>query len=478
MRRRGFLKTLGLGATAAAGAVALPRFGRSQAPVPKRFVFVLSSNGFDASVLMRPSMRSWIGADFDPDRWWKGRYPNAGVEVERDYFTGPLTPALETLRTRGVDNQARVLFGLSSTQSAGGHTAQHGVLSSKRTSNGQPGGPTIDAYLASRPQVRGETPFDCVRVGISGRPDAISYDICAARAGQALPVVVDPVVAHRMFFGWALGGEAERSFAFRTRLLARARADATARLAGVAASEARAQLSTYERSLASLLARQEALARRAGDVVVPPAPDATLRPLEQYRAQMDLVGALLGQQLTNVAVVGLGAGNGFGGIYYRLPGHPITDSVHRHEICHSYHPYSRDTGEVSPATAAAARAAMREVWRQEIDGVAYLAEQLAATEDPLAPGSTMLDHTVLVYLPDNGEKHHADGTELATLLVGGRGLGLGEGGSAVVYPSLGGEAPSEHRETWNLWNTMLELAGEDPEFGSRTGRRALGSLSL
>ena len=90
-----------------------------------------------------------------------------------------------------------------------------------------------------------------------------------------------------------------------------------------------------------------------------------------------------------------------------------------------------------------------------------MARRLADTPDPAS--GTMLDHTVIAYVSDNGEQHHSTASEFPTLLIGGSALGLG-GGRTIVYPGM--QSPG-HRQLSNLWNTFGHFAGDDLNtFGS------------
>jgi hypothetical protein len=92
-----------------------------------------------------------------------------------------------------------------------------------------------------------------------------------------------------------------------------------------------------------------------------------------------------------------------------------------------------------------------------------MARTLADTPEESGEGS-MLDHTLIVYVGDNGEQHHSSAREFPVLLIGGGALGMNAGGRTVVYPGL--DDP-EHRQLSNLWNTVGYLAGyEVDDFGS------------
>ena len=69
-----------------------------------------------------------------------------------------------------------------------------------------------------------------------------------------------------------------------------------------------------------------------------------------------------------------------------------------------------------------------------MEALAGLARTLAQTPD--TDGSTMLDNTAIVFVPDNGEQHHSTASDFPTLLLGGNAMGLRTDGRTVIYPGL------------------------------------------
>jgi hypothetical protein len=92
--------------------------------------------------------------------------------------------------------------------------------------------------------------------------------------------------------------------------------------------------------------------------------------------------------------------------------------------------------------------------------VTQLALPLQNTPDPVS-GGNLLDSTVIVYIGDNGEQHHATGSEFPVVLIGGGALGLKTGGRTIVYPGVD-SGGSGHRQVSNLWNTLGHLTGASP----------------
>jgi len=107
--------------------------------------------------------------------------------------------------------------------------------------------------------------------------------------------------------------------------------------------------------------------------------------------------------------------------------------------------------------------------------MADMAKALAATPD--IAWDDMLSNTMMIYLPDTGERHHSQAEEWPTLIIGGENIGLKQGGRTLVYP---GRNEDNHRQLSNLWNTVGHIAGLDlNNFGDETEitRKALGPLT-
>ena len=178
MNRRTFLT--GLGASAVAGSLARPWRARAQAATPKRFVFVVSGNGYDAQITMSEATRGWIGDTrgypVKEEHWWGSGYAEgyyAEDQTSTHVLSGALSgaPGLRAFESAGLLDQCAMVYGLSSMVTGGGHSTGHGVLSSWRTIAGRPAGrPSTTDWRGSRPCAassrrtrRGSTPTRCPR---------------------------------------------------------------------------------------------------------------------------------------------------------------------------------------------------------------------------------------------------------------------------------------------------------------------------
>ena len=472
--RRRLLQVAGVGA----GAALLAPFMRSVAHTqsgasrPMRFVLVVEGNCTEPIAFLSDAARARVEADstgaLDGKRWYTRSYghdaplviPDSGLASAR---------ALDGLSGDGVldlQAEAAMVYGLSSKVAGGGHTTHHGALSCTRSTQKSPGGPTFEQWLGQLPQVRLDTPFEVLRLGITGGSAALVYETCAFGRGQPAPILCDATMAFNTVFGSVAQGAGQSAFRERSELLDFAREDVNAALAAFSGSSAeRAKLEQYLASIEQVSARQQQLLSMGDTLaeVAPPDPAegglyASMHPLDQLRAQFDIATAALLGGLTNVVVLASGTGSAFDVQYSSL-----IDTVGRHDL---HHESSGNAEYLST---------IHEVTRQHAGMIANMARTLAATPEPGGEGS-MLDHTAIIYMSDNGEQHHSTSEEWPVLLVGGRALGLRLDGQTVVYP---GHGHDHNRQVSNLFNTLGFAAGQElTDFGDEGANRiAEGELT-
>ena len=451
MNRRRFLAGLSTAAGASLFAPFMRQAFGAEAP-PRRFVFVVEGNGIHPSILMSPAVRATIDgmatAATTDKLWFPTLYGHTTPQVVNSGDLGAALALDPLLAGVGVDlvGKSAVVLGLSSTVTGGGHSTFFGALSSTRSTQARPAGATIDAVLAALPDVRRETPFDAVRVGVHSSSDAMNTSTCAFAAAKPAPILMDPTLAFNNLFGSVADDAGRAAFARRAGLLDYAHADVTAALAAFSgASAERAKLEAYLTSLEVLQAQQQRLVdlEPVLSAVAPAAPSlnplySSLDPFDHLQAQFDLVAAALLGGLTNVAVIGSGTGYGFDLAYPSL----IADLA-RHTLQHEY--------AFEPSYLDVIHAASR----QHVVMIAGLARALDAVPED---GGTMLDHTLIVYLSDNGESHHSSAEEWPVLLVGGGAMGFQTDGRTTGFP---GVRTSTNRQLSNLFNTLGHAAGHD-----------------
>lgn len=444
----------------------MSRLTHANPPVTPRFVFILEGNCFEPITVLDPAVRTAINAAAKPqvqgtDRWWYSSYGHSQpIVVPSTQFN--LTTALPSITTSGLASQTAVLFGLSSRITGGGHSALHGVLSSTRSLGGLPGGPTIDAALAAVPQVRQQTPYDAIRLGVSYDLAArLNYDTCAYDRSRAAPLIVDPSAAYSTLFGLVGSAADQAAFNQRGNLLLFAQQNVNSALAAFGGNSAeRAKLESYLTSLQTLAQRQTQLQaiRMQLTAIAPTAPttnplymhNTALNndPISRFSSQLQLATAALQGELTHVVVMGSGTGLNFDMQYPTATPSP-NSQVTRHNLHHG------------SALNASYQTTIHDITAQQIAAiVTQMAVPLKNTPDP-AGGGTLLDSTVIVYIGDNGEQHHSTASEFPVVLIGGGALGLQTGARTIVYPGVdtGGAG---HRQLSNLWNTLGHLTGANP----------------
>lgn len=457
MNRREFLQ--------AAAALSLVgqagRAARAQATVAPRFLFIVEGNGVEPASMLCDSARAALDASLRSPvgtaRWWYGQYRHTTPLIvpspdlaQSQYLQTQFGTAfpLEPLATEGVAGDATVILGLSSRIVGGGHVGLHGALSSTRSNGGLPGGPTIDAYLAALPQVRGQLPFDAFRVGV-GNGSSIDFGTCAFARGRPAPMIRDLSSAYAYAYSAFTTGASRVSFDRQVRMLEFASRDVTAAQGQFTGSAKEAtKLDSYAQAIRDLQLSQTRL--QLMSVTAPPAPAAGLSGLPAFEAALSLATSTLIDGLTPVAVVGSGSGGDFSLTYDTI------SPVSRHNMQHGSgaDPVMLD--------------AIRQVNRAQVASIARAARRLK--------DAGILDQTVIVWLGDNGEQHHSTSSEFPVLLIGGSALGLAAGGRTVIYPGVNA---AENRQVSNLWNTLGHLAGQSLDtFGGEVGnlRRRPGPL--
>ncbi|MFK8003396.1 MAG: hypothetical protein AB8H86_27745, partial [Polyangiales bacterium] len=442
---------LGGSALAATPLSPFRRVARAAPGSAKRFIFVMSGNGYDASVTMSPAVRSHIegglGESFDDTRWFGTGYADRFYSNEDSSEVRSLdgalagAPGLRRFEELGLLDRCAMVYGLSSMVTGGGHSASHGVLSSTRTLAGTAGGESIDHYLARLETVRGmderRAPLSAIRVGSTSGNRGIGYGLCAADVGVGSPVLYSPEATWNAYIKPFVDDDGLEALDYRQRLLEVSERDAQRVLEelGAANMQAANMLTAAENQLADLDLLRRRVMDRFGRLSAPPeSPGPLADPFEYARFQMGVVASAFEAELSRVAVVSLGAGGGRWGWSYGL-GPATTGVLHDEDSIHSFSGEGNAGG--STHTRQSVRDELREVWARELDAVADMAAQLDSIPEVDGDGS-MLDHTIITYVADNGCGHHATARDYPTLVVGGSALGLRTGGRALFYPEYKG----------------------------------------
>ena len=479
--RRQFLSALSLGAGAPLF-MPLMRYlwAREDAPVARRVVFVVEGNGLEPVNLLSKATETWF------ERTHNNTLGNARVFTNAYSFESPQTVlssqlgsarSLSALAKEGLEDKSAVVFGLSSKiAKSESHSFKYGALGCMR-SPGAPAGETIDHALATLASVRGVpveqggrgvSPFDAFRGGIHASTTAqASAGLCAYGLGRPAPLLLDQHTAYATLFSSFVEGAPKRQFTSRNRMLDYARRTTERSLATFASSSPeRAKLEQYLASIVEMEDRQRILSSPIWTKRYEPLldPDDTLwrdrpgfdtsKPMERLGLHFDMATAALLGGLTNVCVLGSGFGGGFD-ITYKSFSIPGLDDVHnRHSLCHSA--YAPSLGGNTTDNPYAEY--LRQISARHVDMIARMAKRLDQTPEP--DGTTMLENTLIVYMSDNGEKHHGSSEEWPMLLVGGQNMGFKTDGRTVLYPQ---EGKPGNRQVSNLFNTIGHAAGGSQE---------------
>ena len=457
LRRRAFLQTLGLGVGAGLlGPLVRSAVAQDGGAQPRRVVFVITGNGLHGRPLISPLARMALDGPRD-----------ALVEVAGDLTEAPGLGALAAAGGEiDLTPHAVALHGLSSKIAGGGHTALFKALSCSKDRR-----QTIDAWLARR--LHTEQPFPALRFGVTESAGAqLQYGLCLDGPGRDMPIIANPVDAHTTLFGSIAAGAGQRQFESKAALLDFARADIRAvQQQFVGGSRERQKLDAYLDAVDELAAQQSRL-RRAGDDlraladredIDPDGGDAlnARHPLVRLERQFELATAALLGDMAPVVVLTNSAGHAFAHTRYTsltdLFGVPEEEVPWRHGVCHE------------AAGNPIYQRVLDRVIERQVELIARMARRLAAV--PEGDG-TMLDHTIIVFMADNGDAHHSTAANWPMLLVGGGGLGLRTAGRTLVLPPHG--HPANPRVS-NVFNTLGHAVGHPlDDFGGEPERAADG----
>lgn len=432
--RRDVLKGISLGAGSLLLSPVVSRlraYADGVAAQPKRFVFVVESNGFT------PQQAAPVGYE----RKNRHQRPLGGPSEMVDFSLSDhqLPFALEPLSP--WKDKVTIVQGLSGRVCGGGHSNNFKALGAFGGAGGGEStavlGETIDGALAKA--LPGIFPF--IGLGISKRPEnSVLYNVSAWAADKPLPHMVKPDQAYAVLFGSVAGGTAKQEFYAKNNLLDFIRDDVKRVEQDIAGPE-REQLGAYLDTLDTLRDRQSKLNEIQHTLRehAPAASDKYTSAVETDRldAQFDIGAAALVCGLTNVMTISSAAGVRDFDICFTGLGL----KKGKHHIGHGGSENGKTWFELSDM-----------IRRFHFEQIAKLARKLDAVREG---DGTMLDNTVIVYLSDGAEGHHSRCWEWPMVVLGNIG-GTLKTGRYIDYPAYGYRG---HRTTANMYVTLLQLAG-------------------
>ncbi len=437
--RRDVLKGMTLGAGSVLLSPILSKmqaFASGQVATPKRFVFVVQSNGVPPQQMLLEGMTR---------KDYEGKPGRPFLDVSLTDKTLPMS--LEPV-ARWKD-RVTIVQGLSGRVVGGGHSNNFMALGAfgggRNNGNGEStkiNGETVDGALAR--QLPGIFPH--VGIGMSKVPtNNVIYNISAEGPDRPLPTMVAPTFAYAHLFGSIAEGQSRELFAANSNLLDFMRDDirrVESRLAGPEREQLGSYLETYEtlRNRQSRLNEVKHTLRQQAPVASDKYTSAV--EIDRLDAMFDIGACALIGGLTNVMTISSAAGIRdfdvtFTGLGIKKDNHMIGHG-------------SSDDGR----TYLELYNIMRR-WHFE-----RIAEFMAKLERVPEGDGTMLDNTLIIYLSDGAESHHSRGWEWPMVMLGNLGGRL-RAGRYIDYPSYGTKG---HRTISNMYTTLMQLAGSDREF--------------
>jgi hypothetical protein len=437
--RRDVLKGMTLGAGSVLLSPILSKmqaFAAGQVVAPKRFVFVVESNGVPPQQMLLEGMQR---KDFEG----KPGRPFLDVSLADKALPMSLEPV-----ARWKD-RVTIVQGISGRVCGGGHSNNFMALGAfgggRGNGNGEStkiNGETVDGALAR--QIPGIFPH--VGIGMSKRPENnVIYNISAEGPDRPLPTVVSPTFAYASLFGSVAEGQSKELFVANSNLLDFMRDDIRRVESRLAAPE-REQLGSYLETYESLRNRQSRLNEVEHTLRkhAPVASDKYTSPVEIDRldAMFDIGACALISGLTNVMTISSAAG--IRDFDVTFTGLGIKKD--KHQIGHGSSDGGRTYLELYN---------MMRRWHFD-----RIAELMAKLERVPEGDGTMLDNTLIIYLSDGADSHHSRCWEWPMVMLGNLGGRL-RTGRYIDYPSYGTKG---HRTISNMYTTLLQLAGADVEF--------------
>ncbi|MGB0579964.1 MAG: DUF1552 domain-containing protein [Limisphaerales bacterium] len=353
-------------------------------------------------------------------------------------------------------NRMSFIHGLSGRVALGNHGCGMGALGcfpSPKDAFAE----TIDAALArALPGI-----FFHSGLGVVTDPEtSIIYNVSARGKGVPLPTQCSPLGAHKSLFSISGGAAERKKFSANTQLLDFL-ADDVKRMQQRLDGAEKQKLDHYLHAFESMSGRQAALVKLQERISLA-APEITERfgaktfAFERMEAQFEVAAGAFIAGLTNVITLSSGAGRNkvgvsFDGSELDLEAGPIP----AHEVGHQK--------TIQETTAAELHIRTR---RRHCEKLAAFVRKLESI--PEGEG-TMMDNTLVVYLSDAADQHHAKAFEWPIIVIGDLGGRLKTANRYLRFPWHGQKG---HRTVANFYTTLLHAVGD------RRDRFGLPDLTL
>ena len=436
--RRTFFRgtTLGLGGLYFAPFIRQIEAASATSGKPARVLFFVQGNGLYPAEIQPKGIERTRESSKLEDRALKGHKMAFSME--------PLEPWVDRMT---------IINGLSGRIARGSHNMGFAALGCWPMFK-KAYGETVDAGIAR--QLGGIYPH--VGVGVSNKGMSMTYNLTSVGRGKALPTLLNPLLAHKQFFAAGASGESRKEFDVDTNLLDFLADDVKRMQARLDGSE-RAKLERYLDAFESMSGRQSKLASMSKQIanatpVIDPKVgtivDTRTGPtgvFDRLEAQFDIAAGTMIAGLTNVVTVSGGAGPDRIGLSCMASevgkGNGFIGS---HGIGHG--------GSAAGMSASECHARIR---RKCLEKLAKFIKTLDSIPEGDAPGGTMMDNTLVVYLSDSAEGHHPVCREWPFVLIGDLGGRLKLGNRYLRYPWYGKPG---HRTIASLYTSLLQAVGD------------------
>lgn len=430
-KRRDFLKTSSAGLAGLAGWGGLTGLGSanpgaSGEPSP-RFIFLRKSNGTFPSELVPPTLS-------EADKTKDANKKALDIDLDRHELPGWMKPIA------AHKNNLTILQGLSAKMCTMGHSTYQSPLAVSRSAER-----VATITRASVDVILGRmfsSPFEHIELTCAKNEKGVVRGMSSIGPKQPNYAFASPSAAYRNLF--AEGVQKDNSqkakdslYHFLNQNIARHDSKALDLIESQ-------KIGNYVSSADALIERNAQLKKMAPQIAAnlpklsKPVLDDQYTVVEQQFAFAEVLVSAFRAGLSNVATFTLDdLGTRYDGV--------IQDTIGLHDIGHNKALKGMPALEV--------RSHLR---NHHMNVVNKLVEDLKAT--PEGKG-TMFDHTLIMYLPENGEKHHSTGSEVPFLILAGDRVKLNM--ARRRYIRLPNYDEEGHKTLGNWYTTILNAYGND-----------------
>lgn len=424
--RRQFLKS---STASLAGLAGLPAWSSLAAtsPTSPRFIFLRKSNGTFPSELVPPTLG-------EAERAKEERKEALDLDLDQHELPGWMAPIASH------KNNLTLLQGLSAKMCTMGHSTYQSPLAVSRSAE------RIETITRASVDVElgrmFPSPFEHVELTCAKNEKGVVRGMSSIGPKQPNYAFASPSVAYRTLFAEGVKKShkqkaADSLYDFLTENISR---HDKQKLDWIESQK----IGNYAHSVDSLIERNKRLKNMAPRIAAN-LPDITARILddqytvvEQQFAFADILVSSMRAGLTNVATLTLDdLGTRYDGV--------VGDTISLHEIGHN-----------KPLKGMPALEVRTHLRNHHMEVINRLVEGLKAS--PEGKGS-MFDNTLILYLPENGEKHHSHGTEVPFVILAGDKVKLSM--ARRRYIRLPDYDQEGHKTLGNWYTTILNAYGND-----------------